>query len=295
MLEKTRILAIVVTHHPDNSFASRFERLAGQVGGMLIVDNNSDAEDVSMLREVAGRLNVTLLLNSQNLGLASALNIGATRAIDDGYEWALLFDQDTLPGDDIVDGLREAYQQFPEKGRLAIMGSNYRDPHTNEPVFGASGVCGAAWRERKVVITSGSLISLRAYEAIGGFKAEYFVDCVDLEYCLRARSKGFKVIMTCAPLMVHGIGRPTRHDLLGKKIAAGNHGRVRWYYMVRNDIHLAKKYIFREPGWVLANLWTRFKSMIVVCIFEHDRFAKVRYSVMGLFDGLHSKLDRKLS
>src|SRR5215469_14877515 len=209
MLEKTRILAIVVTHHPDNSFASRFERLAGQVGGMLIVDNNSDAEDVSMLREVAGRLNVTLLLNSQNLGLASALNIGATRAIDDGYEWALLFDQDTLPGDDIVDGLREAYQQFPEKGRLAIMGSNYRDPHTNEPVFGASGVCGAAWRERKVVITSGSLISLRAYEAIGGFKAEYFVDCVDLEYCLRARSKGFKVIMTCAPLMVHGIGRPT--------------------------------------------------------------------------------------
>ena len=65
--------------------------------------------------------------------------------------------------------------------------------------------------------------------------------------------------------------------------------------MVRNNIDLAKKYLLREPAWVLASLWTRFKSMILLCVFEDDKLAKVRYSAMGLLDGLFSNFDRKLS
>jgi hypothetical protein len=65
--------------------------------------------------------------------------------------------------------------------------------------------------------------------------------------------------------------------------------------MVRNNIDLAKKYFLREPAWVLANLWTRLKSLLVLCIFEEDRLAKMRYSVVGIFDGLSSRFDRKLT
>src|SRR5271167_3774117 len=62
MLERSSILAIVVTFHPDSSFPERFKRLAGQVDAVLIVDNNSDASAVLMLRETASRLDMGLLL-----------------------------------------------------------------------------------------------------------------------------------------------------------------------------------------------------------------------------------------
>jgi rhamnosyltransferase len=294
MVEKKSILAVVVTYHPDSSFAERFERLAGQVDAVLIVDNDSDASEVSMLRKTASRLNMSLILNSENLGLAAALNIGVARAIEDGYEWALLFDQDTVPGDNMLEGLREAYDDFPRKDKLAVIGSNYRESHSGNLRFSKALRNGCSWRERRVVITSGSLLSLPIYGKLGPFRNEYFIDCVDLEYCLRARSKGFEVIATSKPLMVHGIGQPARHRLPWREIDVSNHSRVRRYYMIRNNIDMARRYFLREPAWVLASLWTRFKSILVLCVFEGDRLAKVRYSAMGLVDGLCSKFDRRL-
>jgi len=215
-------------------------------------------------------------------------------AITRGYDWVLLFDQDTVPGSDIVEGLREAYDDFPRKEKLAVIGSNYIEPETGRLRFSPLAKEGLCWKERRVVITSGSLLSLRIYGMLGPFRDEYFIDCVDLEYCLRARSRGFEVIRTGKPLMVHGIGRPTRHRLPWREIDVSNHSGVRRYYMIRNNIDMAKKYFWREPAWILASLWTRFKSIVLLCVFEEDRHMKVRYAVMGLFDGLFSKFDRKL-
>src|SRR2546428_6934698 len=97
MLEKKSILAIVVTYHPDGSFAERFERLVGQVGAVLIVDNGSGAAAVSMLREAATRLNMALILNSENLGLAVAINNRVPRAIGEGHKLGLPFCPDNVP------------------------------------------------------------------------------------------------------------------------------------------------------------------------------------------------------
>jgi len=295
MLEKKSVLAIVVTYHPDSSFAERFECLPSQVDAVLIVDNDSGPAAVSMLREAASRLNLRLLLNSENLGLAAALNIGVADAIAGGYEWALFFDQDSAPAHNVFEGLREAYDHFPSKNKLAVIGSNYSEPQTEKLRFSSLGSNSCPWRERRVVITSGSLLSLRIYRMLGPFRNDYFIDCVDLEYCLRARSAGFKIIVSTQPLMTHGIGQPTRHRVPWREIEVSNHNRLRRYYMIRNSIDLAKRYFLREPAWVLASLWTRFNSLLFLCFFERDRLAKVKYSAMGLLDGLFSKFDRKLN
>jgi rhamnosyltransferase len=293
MLRKKSVLAIVVTYHPDGSFADRFEVLVGQVGGFLVVDNHSDASSVSMLREAAERLKMELILNSENLGQAAALNIGIEHAVAFGYEWALLFDQDTTPGQNMFEGLREAYGLFPRKEKLAVMGSNYIEPDTGKPRFSSTAANGCSWRTRRVVITSGSLVSLAIYRILGRFRDEYFIDCVDLEYCLRARSKGFEVIATTKPLMVHGIGQPTHHRFPWRTVNASNHSDIRRYYMIRNSIDLTKKYLLYDPAWVLANLWTRLKSVFVLCMFEEDRWAKIKWSLFGIFDGFMSRFGKR--
>src|SRR5205814_9904867 len=98
MLEKRNILAIVVTYHPDGSFAERFDRLVGQVGAVLIVDNGSAPAAVSMLREAATHLSLALILTHANLGLAAAANIGVAQPLARGYGCPPLSDHGTAPG-----------------------------------------------------------------------------------------------------------------------------------------------------------------------------------------------------
>src|SRR4030095_5315976 len=60
--------------------------------------------------------------------------------------------------------------------------------------------------ERRTVITSGTLLSLNAYDAIGRFRDDFFIDGIDHEYCLRARAKRYRILLMLAPLLVHSIG-----------------------------------------------------------------------------------------
>jgi rhamnosyltransferase len=294
-MRRDPICAVVVTYNPDSSFPDRLDILAAQVDSVLVVDNHSSPSAISMLRQVGALPNVSLIFNSANLGQASGLNIGIAQAIANCYDWALLLDQDTVPAHDMVDGLREVYEQFPDKDNLAIIGSNYRDPTTGEPIARTQVTTGYSWEERVAVINSGSLISLKAYKTVGSFRNEYFIDCVDVEYCLRARSKDFKVILTRKPLMVHGIGQPTYHRFLWKTVATSHHSPQRRYYLIRNHTVLAKEYIFREPSWMLASFMKVVKSMMTCALFENDRLLNAQYMVMGLADGICSNFDRRLS
>ena len=294
MLRKSTVAAIVVTHHPDDAFPQRIEPLIPQVASVLIVDNHSNGSARSMLKEMSLRPNVGVIWNSENAGLAAALNKGMDRAMKAGYEWALLFDQDSTPAEDIIGGLNEAYQEFEEKDSLAVLGSNYEDRQTGRLAYEANRKDVRGWVERKVVITSGSLVSLQAYKKTGPFRSEYFIDCVDLEYCLRARKRGFRIIMTVKPLMVHSIGRPKEHSLLWKKFSYSSRSPLRGYYLVRNHIVLAKDYLGKEPGWVFGSLWEVLKSIMLGYVFGEIKLGGTRYLAIGFWDGMLSNFNRKL-
>jgi rhamnosyltransferase len=290
---KDNVTAIVVTYHPDSQFPERLRVIAEQVGTVLIVDNHSSRAEINMLEQCASCFNATLLKNTTNLGIAAGLNIGMAHAIRWGYEWALLFDQDTVANRDLVVGLRQAYEEFPAKGQLGLIGSNYTDTATGTPRK-STNLTGHAWIERRTVITSGTLLSVWVYQTLGAFREEYFIDCVDLEYCLRAKTKQLKVIMTTKPLMTHDVGHTTMHQIGWKKTGTSNHSPTRRYYMIRNQISMAKEYIFREPAWLALSFWTSFKSMVSICLFENQRVEKLKYAALGLLDGILSKFDRQL-
>jgi rhamnosyltransferase len=292
---KEKICAIVVTYNPGSGLSSRLAALHSQVGEVIVVDNNSSPPVRNVLRWAPAELNIALINNRANLGVATALNQGMSLAMEHGFDRALLLDQDTTPAAGIADDLLESCGDFPDPNKLAITGSNYVNGTTGRVRWPQESFGAQSWMERKVVITSGSLVSLNAYQAIGPFRDEYFIDCVDLEYCLRARAKGFKVIVTRKPLMTHNIGQPTFHRLLWKQIAATNHDPIRKYYLVRNHIVTAKEYLFSEPSWTFASLGQVLKLTIAWSLFEKQRLIKAKYTALGLIDGLLSKFDRSLN
>jgi len=79
-----QVCAVVVTYHPDHDFPARLGRVVPQVAATFIVDNGSSDAEMKMLRGVAAG-GATLICNLENLGVAAALNIGARRALAEGF------------------------------------------------------------------------------------------------------------------------------------------------------------------------------------------------------------------
>lgn len=283
-----------MTFHPDADFGVRVAQIAGQTGDGVVVDNGSGEACARELRHICGSLGLHLVENSSNRGIAAALNQGVHWTAEQGFEWVLTLDQDSLVAGDLVAKLSAVYRGFPEKEKLAIIGSNYKDPNSGRLVLRAGNNGQRSWEERRTIITSGSLISLRAFSAIGPFREEFFIDCVDLEYCLRARAGGFKVVLAREPLMQHTIGAATLHKLPWKTTGTSNHSPARRYYMTRNHLVLVREYLPQEPVWAFSTLYSRLKSTVLMCLFEKDRVCKLKYTAIGAFDGMLSKFDRKV-
>ena len=75
---KENICCIVVTFHPDKNLYERIEAIRSQVDRLLIVDNHSDSDCIFMIREISNNLDVEIIENQENLGIAKALNQGFT-------------------------------------------------------------------------------------------------------------------------------------------------------------------------------------------------------------------------
>ena len=288
---KKMTCAVYVTYHPDTKFPDRMARIGLQVAYTVIVDNNSNEEAVKMLRALCGAGKCELIENEENLGIATALNQGIKRAIDLGYDWALTLDQDSWPEVDLIATFSEIYNTHPDSEKVKMIGCNYRYPITGHSFITCEDPK-ARFIETHVVITSCSLMSLRAFEEVGPFRDDFFIDEVDHEYCLRLRSYDYKVVISCKPLMTHYLGNQTRHKLLWKRPISSNHPPLRRYYITRNRIVVYKKYIHNEPQWVKKSLYTAMMETALIILYENKKLEKFRAIMLGIWHALSGRMGR---
>lgn len=284
------VCAIVVTFHPDDGLTERVARVAFQVAATIIVDNGSDAGSV-VLRQVAALPAVTVISNGSNLGIARALNIGVERAREAGFSWALLLDQDTVVDATLVDTLLATYLACPEPQKTAAVGARFRDTHERPSDIRHLDARGDTWREVEAVITSGTLLPLQTWAVIGPFRDDFFIDYVDIEYCLRARARGFRIIESRQPLMSHTVGSPSRHQILGSTRWTTNHSAERRYYIARNNTVLLREYGTSAGGsWRLKSLSRSFRLCKRIAFFERDKLSKILAVGQGWWHGMRGQL-----
>jgi rhamnosyltransferase len=290
-LHGSDVCAIVVAYHPDAALAARLSRIAPQVGAIVIVDNGSSDAEVRMLHDIAADPKIHLTLNRQNLGVARALNLGVRCAGSLGYTLALLLDQDTSVEADMVHTLVGIYRSFPDRDRLAVIGSNYQDVNRPSPEPNGPESTDAAWDEAESVITSGSLLPLAAHADIGPFREEFFIDFVDTDYCFRARAKGYQVIKSRKHLMSHAVGALHESRFLWFKRWTYNHSPDRRYYIARNNTVLIREYgQLGRLRWLLKSLHRCFRLCKRVVLYEKTRTRKIAAIAEGWRDGVTGKM-----
>lgn len=278
------VAAIIVSFNPDKDFCKRLSVIQPQVDRIIIVDNSSDTSIHEILRDsIFG--DIDIIENKRNMGIAVALNQGVKKALELGFPWALTLDQDTEIDPNMVRHLGSILSHYPDKGALGIIGSNARSKHSGRLFIDCRRQSGE-YIETKTVITSGSLMSLSAYEKVGPFREDFFIEGVDLEYCLRLRRHGFKVLMSCKPLMTHAAGKMEEYSFMGRAVLVANHAPWRYYYMLRNLTQISKSYLKEEPRWVLS-LWVNVIKMLIKIIFyEESRLKKLKSILLGIRDGV---------
>lgn len=281
---KDSVCAVIVTWNTGPELECGLTAISPQVEEIIIVDNGSRPDYVAALEQLSKKFSATLLRNTENLGIAAALNRGVTYAIEKGYDWVLTLDDDSEPQPDMVRKMLEAYYTSTEdQGTIAVIAPNYialkgLAYKGEEPFFVST------------AITSGQLVKAEVFSKVGFYKEDLFIDGVDHEFCLRILKHRFKTMLVPGAVLKQRFGpQPKVHSVFGKKIAVSNHRPERYYYIYRNSVCLYKNYLLTAPLWIFKNALLNAYLLLKVLLFEEDRPKKILMIIRGCLDGIRGK------
>lgn len=139
-------------------------------------------------------------------------------------------------------------------------------------------------------ISSGLLVSVDAFEKVGGLSEKWFIDWVDFDFDLKLLTQGYTVATTGAASIIHEIGTPNRRNFLGKKIAVTNYVLFREYYTARNGVYLIRKYGRKGKGiakYSLGQIARRF----IMLLYEPKKVRRFGTLMRGMLAGLVTSYD----
>lgn len=284
-------VAVVVTFNPDlTKLTAALEMLTKQVGHVVIVDNASGC--VGSLSKLSTSLNVVSMFQRSNIGVAGAQNVGIERARQLHARTVILLDQDTVLRPDTVSLLHDALETLVATGTaVAAVAPLYRDLNSTD-VSGLSrargmrirrtGRSGSGIDECDFAIASGTLIPVDTLEAVGTMETGLFIDLVDMEWCFRARQRGYSVFQVEDAVIDHILGEGRVRVFMAE---IPSHAPVRNYYWVRNALLLAKR-SYVPPAWRLFLISRAVAFLAIYPVFADRRLQRLRCIVLGLWDGI---------
>ncbi|MBS0294423.1 MAG: glycosyltransferase family 2 protein [Proteobacteria bacterium] len=293
MTAATRVHAVVVSYRSDPvRLALQFDRLLEQVSTIVWVDNASGDELRALAsRWPAERLHTIWL--SENRGIGAAQNCGIERALALGATHVLLMDDDSLPSPKMVPCLLDALAAHP---RAAAAGSCHVDPRreTERTPFSVVSRGRLRWLscsdtqqiwEVDHVIASGCLIPAPALQAVGCMREDFFIDWVDIEWCLRARHLGWRIYGVCAALLEHTLGDKVVR-VLGREVPW--HAPWRHYYQARNFVLMLRT--GQLAGLARCQMVLRqLKRFIIFSTLVPGRWNYCRMWMLGLLHGCQGR------
>ncbi len=293
--EYENVAAVVVTYFPDEKVGARLAALARECIRVIVVDNGSD--EASRARIAGERVEVIAL--GENRGLASALNVGLDRACEQGFAWAVTFDQDSTPQPGMVAALWATRLRYANPERVAVVGPRLSEERVNHQdhrwVVRHERW---SWLFRRVpcedrdlagvafVITSGALTDLRIYRETGRMDEGLFIDYIDHEYCLRARRAGYETLVSAEAWLVHNFGAQREYRVAGRVIRPTFHSALRLRYIARNRWAVWRRHARAFPFWAAFDAVSALHVFIRVMIFEDCRWKKFCAMARGTWDGM---------
>ncbi len=292
MIIDDKICAIIVTYNPDKGVIFNVRELHRQVKKIVIVDNGSNSNSKKYIEQIRTSYKCKVIYNNENLGIATALNVGVRYAIKHGYKWVATFDQDSTVTPNMLENMMKIYDSFPSRESLAIISPKHRDKNLIKYETRESFNRLSEYHSVMSVMTSGNLIKIDVFDKIGLFNDDLFIDYVDHEFCFRCQMNKLQILEADNAVLNHREGYTQRFYFIGKRITITNHNYLRRYYKSRNRIYMYKNFFKIFPRWVLFDIKSFISETIGIIFFEDDKIRKIHSIIRGTNDGLKNRLGR---
>jgi GT2 family glycosyltransferase len=269
----------VVLHwgEPATTAACLRSLLAGATDGLsiLVVDSGAGADWTAL--DPRGRIGV--LHTARNEGYAGGNNLALRTAGERGATYAVLVNNDAEVA---PDALARLMRCAAGDARIAVVGSRLQargDPAQGSgghgrltygpflvAIDGDDAADGGGARDVDWVSGCCVLLRLSALQEIGLLDPEFFLYCEDVDWCLRARRRGYRVVYEPGAVVVHsppaslaaicrrsyflarnGLLFARKHGTLGERV------KISAAAMVLPAASLIRRLVAREP--LIASAW----------------------------------------
>lgn len=279
------IAAIIVTYNPAPIGLERLLfSLIGFIPHILVVDNGSAQSLTSRLATYES--SVSLMQLGENKGIAYAQNQGIDWAAGRGADYLIFFDQDSIPESNMVEVLLDQLDGLIRSGKkVACIGPYFIDSRSELEVSNASE---PSILSVETIISSGSIIPVEVIRVVGEMTDELFIDYVDLDWCLRARSMGYIIYQSQVAFMYHSLGDEPI-SFMGRRWPSRSP--FRHYYMCRNAVWMYKN----SPAnfsWKLIDFLKLVRKIIFYSIFAKPHFEHIKMMILGSWHGIAGKMGR---
>ena len=257
---------------------------------LVVVDNgSSDGTE----QAVAERFpSAEILVNDYNLGSPGGFNVGMQHALDQGADYVLIMNNDTVVAPDMLDQLM-ARAGPPDVGMLAPKIYYFDPPDLIWSVGGdvhpwllqptSSGhrlEDRGQWEEvieRGFFVSCALLISRRMLLDVGMFDMLYYpIYGEDLDLCLRARQAGYRLLLVPQAHMWHKVSAS----------AGGTDSPRQCYLLARSSVRYMRKHA-TGAVWLSMILWRIGSAAKTLSrLLVRRRFESMAAYLRGLRDGI---------
>ena len=251
-----KAVASIIQHHQN------------LVSSVIIVDNASTDDSLACVETLTGLpFQIKIIRNPENRGFGAACNQGATLV---SSEYVLFLNPDTRLFEDSL-SVPLAFMQRPDTADVGIVGIQLVDEHNHNArscarfpslgiflaqALGVNRLPGlrhlnthmSEWAHDHTatvdhVIGAFYLMRRLLFESIGGFDQRFFMYLEDLDFSLRARDAGWRIVYLAEARAFHAGGGTSR------QVKAH-----RLFYSLRSRLLYGFKHFTQWQAWVLLGV-----------------------------------------
>lgn len=227
---------------------------------VILVDNGSTDDTVSYVRSLSWKYPLESIETGANLGYAGGNNVGIRQAINNGSEYILILNNDTIVDSQLLEAFLETSQYCPKGGIFGAKIYYYSEPNKFRTIGGVWNPQ-SGWLKNLAhnQIDNGQLYNepveidyatgcalffhKNIIERVGLMDEKFFLNFEEVDWCYKIRRAGFKVYMVPKAKVWHKISSSF----------GGEESPLRKYFMTRNELLWAKQHLSRREYHHIRN------------------------------------------
>lgn len=251
----------------------------------VLIDNTIAPVQIKFINNLK---NYHVLYNNNINGIAGAQNMGIKYCLKIGSKNITFFDQDTIfTKNDLINLTEEVINCnelitapicFDHKSCMEYPNFSLNKYGYPRPVLINNNIDHYV----DICISSGTTVSINVFKAIGMFNESFFIDYVDIEWCLRAKNNHYKIKVINQVKLFHQISYRSSKFFIFNIF---NHPPIRYYYRLRNSIYLFK-FGHIPKIFAIKSFCSELLHSILIIFIDFDFKLRLKYIYKAILDGI---------